>query len=78
MKLPQLPVPVIVASGFIAVVALALSVVYLTRDVPTEQQACDRQCAASNRAGRLVPVYSPAQLAGSRAQGNPPMKCECW
>ena len=78
MNLPRLPVPVIVASGFIAVVALALCVIYFTRDLPTEAQLCERKCAEGKRAGRMVPVYPPGQLVGVRAQGDPPMKCECW
>jgi hypothetical protein len=77
MKLPRVPLSLVVASGFIAVIALGLSISYLNRDAPTPQQACERQCTASQRVGRLVPVYPPAQFAGTRAQSSPPMKCEC-
>jgi len=76
MKLPRLPVPVIVASGFVGAVAIGLLAVYLLRDVPTEQESCNRQCATANRTGRLVPIYPPAQTAGMRGPG--PMRCECF
>src|SRR5882762_1229948 len=39
MKLPRLPIPVVVASGFAAVAGASLLVVYLVRDVPTEKTA---------------------------------------
>ncbi len=76
MKLPRLPVGAIVALSFGGVVALGLLVAYLLRDVPTPAENCGRQCSSINRSARMVPIYPPAQTAGTRGPG--PMRCECY
>lgn len=75
MKLPKLPIPLIVAGGFCAVVGIVLLGAYLLRDVPTPEEACQRQCAVTHRSGQMVPIYPPAQTAGMRGRG--PTECQC-
>ncbi len=75
MKLPRMPIPLIVASGFLGVAALLLLIAYLLSGVPSEEQACQRQCASTKQAGQLVPIFPPEQTAGMRGKG--PVRCEC-
>jgi hypothetical protein len=70
MRLPRLPVPAVVALGFMCVVAIGVLIAYLLRDIPSEQESCNRLCSKSQRSGQLVPVYP----GGS---AKTPMRCEC-
>jgi hypothetical protein len=71
----RFPLPVIVASGFAVPIALAALVGYLLRDVPTQEEACAKTCAAEHQTGHLVSVYTRTQTAGTGGRG--PMECQC-
>lgn len=72
----RLPVPVLVLLGFVVPMLLVLLVAYLLRNVPSPEDACRKECAAVNRAGRLVYVYPSEMTAGMRSKGS--TKCECY
>jgi hypothetical protein len=67
MKISRLPPGVLVALVFGGVILLGLLLGYAIKDVPTEREACAKNCSAIHRSSRLAPIYPPAQkqLKGS-------------
>ena len=73
-RYPRLPVPVIVAAGFVAVTAGIFGMAYLKKELPTELQVCEQRCTQTQRSARLVPVYPGAQTGGKVGL----TQCECY
>ncbi len=71
----RLPIPVIVALGFLVPIALGFLWAYLVRDIPTQEEFCEKTCEIKHQSGQLVHVYTWMQTAGMGGKG--PMECQC-
>lgn len=49
--------------------------VYVAKLIPSEQESCNRLCAAHGKQGSLAYVYPKEQTAGMRGRG--PTECRC-
>jgi hypothetical protein len=58
----NLPVPVVVASGFFVFVGCISLLVFVLGEFPSREQSCHTECQAKSKAGRLVGKY-PAHMA---------------
>jgi len=66
---------VIVALAFGMCLLLLVAATIVLRDMPSAEENCKQLCATRNKAGVLVPQFSPERTAGMRGKG--PMQCEC-
>jgi hypothetical protein len=67
---------VIVVLGFSAFIAVSLLFVLLLGQVPTQGEACQRECAAHGKAGILAYKGPPSAKPRNRLY-DPFSKCEC-
>jgi hypothetical protein len=66
---------VVATIGFAVVISVAVGVVLLMRQIPSEERLCNERCAQYNKRGDLVYVYPPETTAGMRGKG--PRECRC-
>jgi hypothetical protein len=73
-NLPRLPVPIIVAFGFGAFIAMGLLVAYLVSLGPSLEDSCRKECTAKSKAWRIVEKYPKTMVSDAK---NPKV-CECY
>lgn len=74
-KQKRIPPGIIVTAGFAAFIGASLVVSYLVAQIPSQELACSKQCAARGKTGTIVYVYPATMTVGMGGKG--PQECQC-